>query len=107
MVAEEPALLPLLYEYPYDFTDYSADFLAQLIGTAPDQRVADALREVTGDPWTLEPKKKFTLYKAQVTYVGANQVGFPTSKRYKWVLLVTLSTRYKTRKMYLVFNNLS
>lgn len=107
MIEEEPAMLPLMYEYPFDFTEYSDILESQKKDLQPTQALADVLKEVTGDPWTTEPKKKYTLYKAKVSYVGANLMGYPTSKRYKYVLFITLSARYKNKAIYLVFNKLS
>lgn len=104
MAEEDPAILPMLYEYPYDFTDYAGVLEAQVVGAEPSSELASVLAKVTGDPWTTEPKQAYTLYKASVTYLGDNLITFPTSKRYDYVLAITLSARYKNRIIYLVFN---
>lgn len=107
MIEEEPALLPLLYEYPYDFTKYASVFSSQEVGKEPTQEVAAALAVMTGDPWTLEPKREFTLYKARVSCLGSNLPAYPTSKRFKKALCITLSVRYNSRSLYLVYNEQS
>lgn len=99
-----PAILPLLYEYPYDFSDYSTVLSSQVVGTEPTAELAEVMAKVTKHPWTTTPKQAYTLYKATVTYLGANATEYPTCMRYKQVLIITLSARYKSRKLYLVYN---
>ena len=99
-------MLPLLYEYPYDLTPYVSVIKKQTVGEQPTAEFAEVMATVTGDPWTTEPKKAYTVYNAKVGYVGNNLTGFPTSKRFTSVIKITLSVRYKTRDLYFVFNEL-
>ncbi|AUG86089.1 hypothetical protein BOSOLAPHORUS_303 [Erwinia phage vB_EamM_Bosolaphorus] len=97
------ARLPVLYEYPHDFTPHARLLANEKQGAQPSQAFAEMLAKVTGDPWTLTPKQPYTLYGAKVTLIGENQPNFPTSKRFPYVLVLQLSTRYQERKLYLSF----
>lgn len=99
-----PAKLPYLYEYPFDFTPYAKTLAEQVVGQQPTAELAAALAKVSGDPWSLDFQQPYTLYGATVFYLGPNQAEFATSKRYKYVIGIRLSSYYFNKKMYLVFN---
>lgn len=97
------ARLPVLYEYPRDFTPYARLMANEKKDAQPSQAFAEMLAKVTGDPWTLTPKEPYTLYGAKVAYIGENQKDYPTSKRFPYVLILQLSSRYNNRRLYLSF----
>lgn len=55
--------------------------------TATDAR---ALKDISGDPWTMEPGE-FSLYGARVVYAGYNNAQLPTNPNYERVLFIELA----------------
>ena len=99
-----PAKIPYMYEYPLDFTPHAATLAAQVVGSAPTPELAAALAELSGDPWTTEFQKPYTLYGAKVFYRGPNTDEFATSNRFRYCVGIELSSWYNHKKLYLVFN---
>jgi len=99
-----PAKIPYLYEYPFDLTPYVEAIKGQTVGQLPTQALVDAIAKVSGDPWTLAFQQKYTMYGAKVFYLGPNLPEFATSKRYKYVVGIELSTWYFSKRLYFVFN---
>lgn len=100
----QPAKLPYMYEYPFDFTPHAKVLASQVVGQPPTAELATVLAAESGHPWTTEFQQAYTLYGAKVFYMGPNQSVFPTSNRYKYVIGIQLSSYYFNKKMYLVFN---
>lgn len=99
-----PAILPYLYEYPYDFTPYASVMAEQVVDKQPTQSLADALAKVSGNPWKLGNDSPYSLSGATVFYAGPNAPAFATSKRFKYAVGVKLGPQYQFRNLYLVFN---
>lgn len=101
------ARIPVLYEYPFDFTPHARLLANENVNESPSQAFAEMFATMTGDAWTLTPKTPYTLYGAKVLYIGATKKEFPTSKRYPYTLVLQLSSRYNFRKLYLSFKVLA
>lgn len=103
----QPAKIPYLYEYPFDFTPHARVMAEQVVGAEPNAEFVSVLAKVTGDPWTAEFQNPHTLYGSKVFYLGPNKAEFATSKRFKYALGIQLSSYYFSKKLYLVFNVLN
>lgn len=101
------ARIPVLYEYPFDFTPHARLLANEKVGEQPSQAFAEMFAQMTGDPWTLTPKTPYTLYGAKVVSIGVTKKEYPTSKRYPYTLVLQLSSRYNFKKLFLSFKVLS
>lgn len=80
-----------VYSYPFRFDAYAAE-LKQMQGEANTARLAQILKAVTGDAWTVYRSAiDFNLKEAKLAYNGKNSRDFPTNPSVDNVLTLELS----------------